>query len=66
MTADEIKELRLSLNMSQQGFAEELGCEYHAVMRWERGISRPSPLSLKALENLRLKHLGRLAPQAAD
>lgn len=52
MTAKEIKELRLALNLSQQRFATKLGVGITTVVRWEKGRYSPSPLALARLEAL--------------
>ena len=45
MTSDfsqRIKELRLSLNLTKEQLAEEIGVSDSAVGHWERGTRRPS------------------------
>jgi len=53
MRPNEIRGLRISLDLSQQKFAEKLGVSITTVVRWETGITEPSPLALEKL--LRLK-----------
>jgi putative transcriptional regulator len=54
-TARHIKELRYRLGMTQEQFAVELGVTVSAVNRWENGKVQPSPLALKAMEQLKNK-----------
>lgn len=37
MTADELRDFRLRLNITQQTLAEALGVDRNTVARWERG-----------------------------
>ena len=55
MTAQEIKRLRLRLNLSQEALAEKLDITSQSVSRWERGLFHPTALALKALLKLSRK-----------
>jgi DNA-binding transcriptional regulator YiaG len=52
MNAQQIKELRSKLDLSQENFAREIGVTLGTVARWERGSGVPSPLALEKLEKL--------------
>ncbi len=52
MTANEIKEKRLNLKISQESFAHLLGVTYGTVNRWENGHSKPSPLALERMKEI--------------
>lgn len=47
--AREIKEARLTKNMTQMELAEEMGVSYQAVSNWERGNSMPDIGKLESL-----------------
>jgi DNA-binding transcriptional regulator YiaG len=47
-----IKELRNSLGLSQQQFAQKLGVGLMTVSRWERGKSKPSHLALEKIKKI--------------
>lgn len=51
MTPSEIKQARLALGLTQQQFAVKLGVTVSTVSRWESGISKPSPLAVKAIQS---------------
>jgi putative transcriptional regulator len=53
-----IKALRARLGITQEQFASLLGVTFSTVNRWETGKSRPSPLAIARIEELkhRLKH----------
>ena len=53
MTPEEIKSLRLKLQMSQQAFAVLLGMGIATISRWELGKCRPSRLAKMALYKLK-------------
>lgn len=51
-TAQEIKDLRASLGMSQAEFAMKLRVALRTINRWEHGKSRPSQLAHRQLARL--------------
>jgi putative transcriptional regulator len=53
MTPFEIKALRQRLGWSQQKFANELKVGLMTVSRWERSKTKPSPLALEKLKQLK-------------
>lgn len=52
-TGDEIRRLRERLGVSQVELARRLGVDGISVSRWERGVTRPSRLAIRALDHLR-------------
>ncbi len=58
MSPQQIKRLRKSLGLTQQGFADRLGIPQVTVGRWEAGMHSPRGLSLKALRELAAKVKG--------
>lgn len=50
--ADNIRALRLKMGLTQTGFAAIVGASFTSVNRWENGKATPSPLAMKALEQL--------------
>lgn len=57
MDGIQIKELRVSLGLTQQEFAQELGVTFAAVNRWENGKAKPQPGRIKAIRALEEKLL---------
>lgn len=55
--ADLVSTLRKRLGLSQEKLASQLGMTIMTVSRWERGISKPSPLALKQIQQL-LEEMG--------
>lgn len=49
MTPQEIKELRRSLKMTQQTFAEKVGVSITTVASWENGKHSPQPFLVNKL-----------------
>jgi len=47
-----IKKLRKNLRLSQEGLAREVGVSFATVNRWENGLTRPSPLAIKQIEDI--------------
>jgi len=45
ITANTIKELRKTLNLSQEDFAALLGTTTHTIHRWEAGKHKPSRMA---------------------
>lgn len=52
-----IRELRQTLKLSQEKFANEWGMTFLTINRWENGRATPSPLALKQIDTL-LNELG--------
>ena len=55
MDAGEILAIRKSLGLTQSQLAAKLGVHQVTIARWERGVMKPSPLAVKALEALKLE-----------
>lgn len=47
-----VKELRQTLEMTQEQFAARIGVTFSTVNRWENGRGTPSPLAFKQLLEL--------------
>jgi DNA-binding transcriptional regulator YiaG len=52
MNKEEIKELRLKMDLSQQAFSNKLGVSVTSVNRWETGDFKPNHFTLKELQKL--------------
>ena len=66
MDADELKEKRKVLEMTQAQLAKALGVNIMTVSRWERGLRSIPPylsLSLEAIEAQRKKKVSKRAKQ---
>lgn len=55
MNAQEIKELRNQLGLTQEKFAKRIGVSFMSVNRWEAGATKPSKLAVKAMKVLALE-----------
>ena len=55
MSPEEIKDIRVRLEMSQQALAELVGVSLNTVNRWERGHTRPLRMARRRLEELASK-----------
>ncbi len=55
-TNKQIAQLRKKLGLTQERFANLLGCTVGSVNRWEKGKTKPSPLSVLSMNNI-LKNL---------
>lgn len=53
MTSNDIRELRKSLGMSRQQFADKLNTTSTTVYRWETGKVTPIPMAMTALNQLK-------------
>ena len=51
-TAEEIKEIRTQLNMTQRIFAGAMGVSIKTIESWEAGTNRPSGTACRMLEIL--------------
>jgi len=56
MNGEQIKELRKSLQLTQEEFAHRLGVTLCTVNRWENNKSVPSRLALRQLENFTIEN----------
>ena len=45
-----VKNIRLTLKLSQEDLARELGVSFATINRWENGKSTPSRLALSAIK----------------
>jgi putative transcriptional regulator len=61
LTADEIRELRERMGISQTEFGKLIGVDQKVVSRWERGENRPHRLYAEQLTKLAQKHARQLA-----
>ena len=52
-TAEDVRQLRESLRMTQEEFAREVGVSFSTVSRWERGRGEPSRLARRQIDKLR-------------
>jgi len=48
-----IRTLREALGLTQQQLGERVGVDKLTVYRWERGMMKPSPAAVKAIERVR-------------
>ena len=73
MIGNLVRELRCTIQLSQEKFADELGMTFATINRWENGHTMLSPLALKQIDTL-LNQLGErgealrteYAPQARE
>ncbi len=52
MNGNDVKKMRLSLNLTQEEFAHYLGVTLCTVSRWENNKTSPSRLALKQIQQL--------------
>ncbi len=52
LTARNIRDLRVLLNLTQEQFAREVGVVVDTVHRWENGHAKPGRLARRALQQL--------------
>ncbi len=64
MKPDQIRQLRKTLDLTQQQFAERLGVSFVTLNRWENGQSRPSALGLAKLQELAARETGPSTEQS--
>ena len=53
MTAEEIRDLRKKLELSQEGFARKLGTSLNTINRWEKGVHKPGQMAKTLLDQLK-------------
>lgn len=56
ISADEVKELRQSLNMTQSTFAAVLGVSNKTVEAWEKGTNTPAGTARRIISMLKTDH----------
>jgi DNA-binding transcriptional regulator YiaG len=52
ISPETIKKYREDNKLTQEDLAEKLGVRGNSVWRWERGLSEPSRLAVRALKKL--------------
>lgn len=60
-----VRELRERTGLTQEKFAAKLGVTFPTINRWENGKAKPSPLTLKQIEDL-LRGMGRQGEDLLD
>lgn len=63
LTGDEVRFLRLFLEMTLQQFAERFDVTHPAVLKWERAGTRTTGMGWTTEKDIRLLALGSLAPK---
>ena len=60
---DAVKQLRQSLELTQNEFAELLGCRQQTISEWEQGLYAPANAYGKLLSQLKVKtpHFSRVS-----
>ena len=53
MSGIDIKRFREKLGLTQAAFAAKLGVAVHTVCRWETSFSKPSPLAIEKIKQLK-------------
>ena len=56
ISADEVKEIRKSLNMTQSTFAAVLGVSNKTVEAWEKGTNTPAGTARRMISMLKTDH----------
>jgi len=64
MNPEQIRELRKSMSLTQQQFAELLGVSFVTLNRWENGQSKPSAMGLSKLRGLARRGSAMAIPAA--
>jgi DNA-binding transcriptional regulator YiaG len=59
VTPGGIRTLRGALNLTREAFAARLDVSSQSIFRWETGRSRPARSTLKRIEALRKKKIGK-------
>ena len=55
MRAEEIREMRERLGLTQEKLAHVLGVSFGTINRWENSVCIPSPLAMERLKQLEKK-----------
>ena len=63
---ERIRRLRQELNMTQEGFAHEIGVTFATVNRWENGRTTPNKVAQKVLTLLEKKLRKLKSPTESD
>jgi len=63
MNAAEIKALREALGLSQEQLARDLGVSFTTVSRWEQGHTKPSPLAIVKLKEIKRQWEDRVSQE---
>lgn len=53
MQDTELKDLRLRLGLTQEQMAHALGVTFTTFSKWERGLTKPSPLSREKIDKIK-------------
>ena len=56
LTPEQVKTIRARLDMTQQGFAEEISMTLSTVSRWERGLGVPSRVAVRTIKEVLKRH----------
>lgn len=57
ISPEEIKALRLRMQMGQESFAHLVGVSYATIRRWESGKTSPRPVYIKILKQISLNNI---------
>ena len=55
MNAEQIKDFRTRLGLSQEALAQAIGVSFQTVNRWERKNAKPSRLAVEKMKSLMAK-----------
>ena len=61
--AEKVKYVRVTLKLSQEDLAHELGVSFATINRWENRNYNPSRLARKAFEDFCEKHIVITSPE---
>lgn len=53
MNAHDLKEIRNKLSLSQENMARKLGVTFNTYSKWERGLTKPSPLAREKIDKIK-------------
>ena len=60
MTADEIKDMKLRLGLTQHQFADLIGCQPGTISLWETGKHKPLRISVKFIRKAYKQNSGKV------